>query len=173
MIYTKRNLRHNRSVEKDLPCGAMLNGQGMGKLSEMRYGAARVGHCGCECIAVYNALAYLKKNVPLSEVIFRMERYGILFGLLGSSPFCFGKVLKHFGAECVRGDIPCDAFIVSFWTRKPLFSAIHTVFCVVNDGGITVYNRYNNLAGKKEYASLSELTRGLKPVSVYRIKKSV
>lgn len=173
MIYSKRNLRHNRSVEKDLPCGVLLNGQGMGRLSQMRYGVSFVRRCGCECIAVYNALAFMKKKVPLSEVIFRMERYGIIFGLLGSSPFCFRKVMKHFDAEYTTEDFSGEAYIVSFWTKKPFLSAIHTVFCVENNGAVTVYNRYNNLAVEKIYSSLGELTHGRKPVSVYRLKKSV
>ena len=170
MICSKRNLRHNRSVENGLPCGELLNGQGMGRLAEMRLGAARVAHCGCECIAVYNALTYLKKNVPLSDVIYRMERYGIFFGLLGCSPFCFKRVLKYFGAECGKSSCQEGAYILSFWTGKPFLSAIHTVFCVENNGTVTVYNRYNNLADKMMYASSGELTKGRKPVSVYRLK---
>lgn len=171
MSLAKRNLIKNRSLEAGLCCEGMLNGQEIGALSGMRFGLFTLGYCGCGCIAVYNALNYLGKAPAFSELIFFMERSRMLFGLLGTNPFSLGKALKHYGADCIRSDFAGEAraFIVSFWTRKPFLSAIHTVFCVRDEQGITVYNRYNQSSEARWYSSLKELTDGRRPVALYEL----
>ena len=50
-----------------LPPGR-INGQGLGALAALPYGAWNMGNNGCEVIAVYNALLALRRPVPLPEI---------------------------------------------------------------------------------------------------------
>ena len=47
------------NYEQNLRChikDEMINGQGMGEVSKLRYGLCRMSFNGCEVISVYNAL---------------------------------------------------------------------------------------------------------------------
>ena len=171
------NLRHNERVGAELDGSAMINGQGHGTVSLMRYGLCRMSFNGCEVIAVHNALVWLKKQRPLTEIAHFMERYKMLFGIFGCNPYKLGKALGRYGAafERYRGNAPdADAFIICYWTGRRLLSSIHTVFCVKQaDGGILAFNRHNGCLGAEKCGSADALTGGRKPIAVYTLKKEI
>lgn len=175
-IIGKRNYSFNLELEKKLGNEEMINGQGIGIVSQMKYGLCRVSHCGCGCIAVYNALRWQGKKLPLSRVISDLEKHRIFFGILGCNPFALGKALSRYGAAFVRiGRIDdlrsAEAFIISFCIRKGLFSPVHTVFCERCGQGIRVYNRYNSSEKAELYGSAEELIKERRPVTAYILKK--
>lgn len=166
------NYRHNISVYVESFSGRMINGQAADYVCRMRYGLCRMSFNGCEVIAVNNALVYLKKAVPIYEVSRYMERFRMLSGIFGCNPYRIGKALEHFGVECSYsrkiGD--SEIFIVSFWTGRRFLSSIHTVFCVRQKNGITVYNRYNNCPETRTYRNNSDIAEYRKIIAVYTIK---
>ena len=168
----KYNLRHNTERTEKPEQGRMINGQGLGAVSGFRYGLCRMSFNGCEVISVYNALIYLNKPRPLSEIASYMERYRLMFGVFGCNPFKLGAVLRHYGAAFERSEEvgSAEAFIISYWTGRRMMSSLHTVFCVRTARGIEVYNRYNNVPDVRTVSSPEELGRG-KPIVVYIIKK--
>lgn len=169
----KYNLRHN-TARTEIPAkGRMINGQALGAASQFRYGLCPMSFNGCEVISVYNALIYLNKPAPLSDIAYYMERFKVLFGVFGCNPYKLGKALEHYGAAFERSEEvgSAKAFIISFWTGRRLMSSIHTVFCVRTPRGIEVYNRYNNSGAVHVVQSEKELGSGGKPIAVYIIKK--
>ncbi|MBE6861841.1 MAG: hypothetical protein E7497_02940 [Ruminococcus sp.] len=167
----KRNLHHNRRLENRLEKGRPLNGQGLGAVSEFRYGAGYMKSNGCGCIAVYNSLIHLNKPQPLCEIVYFMERYRILFGILGCNPYLLGKALSRYGAafERTEGIETEGAYIISFWTGKPFLSSAHTIFCRVCDSETIAYNRYNNRNSEVHYGSMTELLENKKLITAYRL----
>ena len=168
------NLRHNESITEQLPLGEMINGQGRGIVSQFRYGICHMSFNGCEVIAVHNALVYLKKPRPLKDIAFYMERFRVLLGFFGCNAYRIGKALKHFGVEFRRTKAPDEAkaFIITFWTKKPFLSTIHTVFCVKQWNGILVYNRYNSCTSEELCRNLEEVAGKRRPIAVYEIVES-
>lgn len=167
----KYNYAHN--MGRTLP-ERMINGQGVGDVSRLRYGICPMSFNGCEVISVYNALRYIGKPQPLQEVAFFLERYKVLLGFFGCNVYRLGKALEHFGAEYERIKIPADsdeAFIVSFWTGKRFLSSIHTVFCVRERGRIRIYNRYNSCPTVRYAKTEQEIFGRHKPIALYAIKK--
>lgn len=165
----KANYELNRGC---IISGRMINGQGLGDVSRLRYGLCRMGFNGCEVISVYNALQFIGKPQPLQEVAFFLEKYRLLLGFFGCNVFRLGKALDKFGAAYERigeiGDTP--AFIISFWTGRPMMSAVHTVFCTRENGRFKAYNRYNN-CGTVRYGDAPEDIFGkYKPLAIYSIK---
>ena len=67
-----------------LPDG-LLNGQGLGALAALPYGAWNIGSNGCEVIAVYNALQALGRPAPFTELADALERRGLLFHGFGGT----------------------------------------------------------------------------------------
>ncbi|MDE6779895.1 MAG: hypothetical protein K2J40_00335 [Ruminococcus sp.] len=166
------NYRHNIKLCDDDFSGRMINGQAVNCVSGMRYGLCRMSFNGCEVIAVYNALVYLKKSRPIYEVARYMERFRMLIGIFGCSPYKIGKALEHFGVECSFSRKISDSgtFIVSFWTGRRFLSSIHTVFCIRTENSITVYNRYNNCPETKTYRNNEDIAEHKKIIAVYTIK---
>ena len=99
-MFGRLNYRHNRALEAGLQQGEMINGQGLGAVSRMKYGLCRMSFNGCECIAVYNALMYLGLKPSLSEVALRLERYKMLFGLIDK------YLIKWQSTHAVRRRLP-------------------------------------------------------------------
>lgn len=167
------NLRHNTERAAPPETGKMINGQALGEVSELRYGICHMSFNGCEVIAVHNALVYLETPKPIAEIAFYMERFKVLLGFFGCSPFKLGRALKHFGAESIKAKNPGDAkaFIITFWTGKPFLSSIHTVFCIRTDKGITVYNRYNSSHGAELCKDLEAVAGKRKTIAVYILQE--
>ena len=165
------NYRHNTERVEAPGTGSMINGQGLGLVSKMRYGICHMSFNGCEVIAVQNALVFLGIPQPVAEVAFYMERFRLLMGFFGCNVYKIGKALAHFGAEYERAADPGDAraFIVSFWTGRPFLSPIHTVFCVRTASGIDVYNKYNTCPGVRSCQDIGGIIGKRKPIALYRI----
>ena len=168
----KINYKRNVELYDELYYGKIINGQSVDYVSEMYYGLCRMGFNGCEVIAVHNALAYLKKPLPIYEIAYYMERFKMLMGILGCNPHRIGKALKHFGIDCgiSRQIGNSEIFILSFWTGKRFMSSIHTVFCICRNKRIIVYNRYNNCSEAKTYYNSSAIAEKKKIIAVYAIK---
>lgn len=165
------NLRHNTERTEQPESGRMINGQGVGKVSHLRYGICRMSFNGCEVIAVHNALVYLKKPRPIREIAFYMERFRMLMGFFGCNAYKIGNALEYFGAEYERVDdiTNSKAFIVTFWTKRPFLSSIHTVFCVREGNGIRVYNRYNGCSQSQMCKDFAEVAGKRRPIAIYKI----
>jgi hypothetical protein len=166
------NLRHN-SERVDQPAfGRMINGQGVGAVSRLRYGICHMSFNGCEVIAVHNALIYLGKPQALKDIAFYMERFRVLMGFFGCNAYRLGRALEHYGAafERSRDAEGAKAFIITFWTKRPFLSSIHTVFCVRTHSGIKVYNRYNNVPNMYICRDVEEIAGKRRPIAVYKIK---
>lgn len=167
----KFNVRHNTGRVTPPETGKMINGQALGEISQMRYGLCRMSFNGCEVIAVHNALVYLGIPRPAAEIAAYMERFRMLFGIFGCSPYKIGKALAHFGASFQRRKLPEDAeaFIMIFWTKRPFLSSIHTVFCTREKNGVRVYNVYNNCAEARLYKDTASFAGKRRPIAVYAV----
>ena len=165
------NYRENCRCAVRLPEKGMINGQGRGDVSRLRYGICHMSFNGCEVISVYNALQYKGKPKPLPEVAAFMERYRLLMGFFGCNVYCVGRALRHFGVESqfTRDVSGAEAFIVSYWTGRPFLSMIHTVFCRKTARGIAVYNRYNNSETVQHLPDIATLIGKRKPISAFCI----
>lgn len=168
-----RNFRHNCGCFKPDEAGKMINGQALGTVSKMRYGLCRMSFNGCETIAVHNALIYAGKARPLPEIARYMERFRLLLGVFGCSPYKIGRALSHFGADYERAESAgnAEAFIITFWTKIPFLSSIHTVFCVRTDKGIKVYNRYNSCGEAQICRDITEIAGSRRPIALYIVNK--
>ncbi len=165
-----RNYRENNRC--DAPkAGEMINGQALGSVAKLRYGACFMSHNGCEVIAVCNALTYAGKPRDIREIAAYMERYRVLMGFFGSSVYHIGKALSHFGLDnrIVPVEQTGDAFILSSWTGRSLFSSVHTVFGIRENGRIKVYNRYNSCGEARFYDSPADIFSGRTPLRAYNI----
>ncbi len=162
----KRNYLQNCKLDARLPQG-MLNGQGMGTLALFRYGLFSFGWCGCEIIATYNLLQMAGKPEPLSKIAREIYRYGhVLLGFFGTNVYVLKHYLKKhripartvYRKQTFLQD-PGTYGIVSFWTKpkRVLTSSVHTVaYRTHEDGGVTVFNRFNKHDYAHEYASMDE-----------------
>ncbi|MDE5570323.1 MAG: hypothetical protein K2I82_06680, partial [Ruminococcus sp.] len=111
----------------------MINGQGLGEVSQIKCGLFPMSLNGCEVIAVYNALEYL--GIPQDICVVRdfMRRYLVLFGLFGCNIYCLGTALNHFGAEYEKSKSADNAEALSLikiyeHTRQRLHS--YAVICL-------------------------------------------
>ena len=167
----KYNFRHNSARKDTMLPHRMINGQGLGSVSQNRYGLCRMSFNGCEVISVYNALLWLGIPRELCEIAEYMERFKVLFGIFGCSPYRLGKALGRFGAafERIRRIDGQEAFIVSYWTGRRFLSSIHTVFCVRTGNRIQVYNRYNSCPTAQICSSVEEVIGRKRPIAAYAV----
>ena len=175
MTLKNKNKINNMKFENNMEF-KMINGQKTGIIPNLQYGFFSMGRNGCEIISVYNALIYCKTPVPISEIAFIMEKYRLLFGLLGCNPFCFDKLNTVLGLNAIKIRNPKNtpAFIISFWCGIPFISSVHTVFCTAEENNhITVYNRYNQSKGATTYNNFDDFIGNRKIISAYAIKKQI
>lgn len=153
--------------------GDFIVGQEYGDVSKMKYGLCRMSFNGCECIAVFNALLYLGIKTRLWQVVRRLERHRMLFGIFGCNPRKIGKALCFFGAgyEFCTDAEKDGGYIFSYWTGRRFFSSLHTVFAVKKDNELTVYNKYGNSRLIYHYKSLADMLDGKKLIKAYHLKK--
>lgn len=173
LMFGLRRRNYHRNLESEQPKFAeMINGQALGAVSRLRYGLCPMSFNGCEVIAVHNALVYLGKPVAVTEAAEYMERFRVLIGFFGCNAYKIGKALSHFGAvnERVKTAENAKAFIITFWTGVPLFSSVHTVFCIREDEKIRVCNAKNRAEHSRLYSSVEELIGKYRPITIYRIQ---
>lgn len=173
ILFTRRkNYEHNLGIRL---ADSMINGQGLGEVAKLRYGLCPMSFNGCEVIAVHNALRYAGKPQKLQDIAFFLEKYRVLLGLFGCNVFRLGRALEKFGVDCERTDKidELPAFIISFWTGRPLLSKIHTVFCVREKDEIKVYNRYNSCGTVRRGTAENGLFGKYKPIVVYAFQSTL
>ena len=121
-------------------------------INGMRIGKASVGKCGCEVIAVNNALVYLGRDASFAELEHLFEISGALtkvpfvpIGGFGGNPYAIRRTLRALGVDSVkvsaaRMNAEPGAYVFSFWNRGGLFDGLHTVFSVFDGSRHTGYN---------------------------------
>ncbi len=90
-IKTTRRYNYERNLVHKLG-DKMINGQGLGDVSKLRYGLCPMSFNGCEVISVYNALQYIGKPQKLQDIAFFLEKYRMLLGFFGCNMFRLGKI---------------------------------------------------------------------------------
>ena len=160
-MYRPKNYKANCLVQ--IP-DDYLNGQSMGVLKDMKYGATTLDDAGCGPIAVYNAMRYLGKPMPLQDVMRELETYAAPIGARFGTSFML--MMIFFWRHHVRFRIfrrikkidKSNSGIIMFWTKRPVFSGGHFVFYRRDEEGkISVYNRYSNREGIYQFDSIREM----------------
>ena len=172
-----------------LPPGP-INGQGLGALAALPYGAWRMGENGCEVIAVYNALLTLGKPQPLPEIAAALERGGLLFnGFGGTNLSAAAAYLRRQGVDVTvlrrrdrdRYDAALsasDCAILSYWTGAALrrpggdWNTLHTVLIRRVPGGVEVFNSDNDRPTPRRAERVEDFLRRLdgQPVCLFALK---
>lgn len=181
----------NRAVRSRaaLPSGP-INGQGLGTLASMPYGAWRMGENGCEVIAVYNALLTLSRPVPLAEIAAALEKRSLLFnGFGGTNLSAVAAYLRRMGVDVTvlrrrdrdRYDAAlagADCAILSYWTGAALrrpggdWNTLHTVAVLRAPGGVEVCNSDNDRPTPRRAESIEAFLRRSdgQPVCLFALK---
>ena len=167
-----------------------INGQGLGALAALPYGAWRMGENGCEVIAVYNALLTLGRPVPLPEIAAALERRGLLFnGFGGTNLSAAAAYLRRQGVDVTvlrRRDwdrydaalASSDCAILSYWTGAALrraegdWNTLHTVAVRRAAGGVEVLNSDNDRPAPRIAESVEDFLRHAdgQPVCLFALK---
>jgi len=102
-------------------------GQEVDSAAAMKYGKSTVSVSGCGPLAAFNALNHFGFSVPLSKVIYFMERNGaVAGGKYGTVPDAITLLLQTYGMELDVYDSfrgfqnevqPGDAFILGYWNE--------------------------------------------------------
>lgn len=187
----QQNLRADLSGEADAQ-GA-LNGQGRGRLGELRFGRSSVARAGCEAIAIYNALLRLGLPRPLPEVIRDMELRGYMraWGYLGATPWFF-PLLRHYGLRS-RVVLPMalgrdealgllrsgEVYLFSIWNDRLLpLEGLHTfagVYEPGEGGDWLIFNRFNSDDRARRYPRLRDILRNGRRTGaflvIYRVER--
>lgn len=140
-----------------LPAAPVL---GQSALCHVPAGRRTMDYMGCEMLALYNALHFSGRNVPLESIIHTYERrrWLLLGGHWGADPYAAGRYLKEQQIRCRTFATPrayrgfADAlrqeenrvFILSFWLGDTVFSGAHAVALVRRDGQLWGYNLFNS-----------------------------
>ncbi len=172
-----------------LPPG-LINGQGIGAVAALPYGAWNMANNGCEVIAVYNALLTLRRPVPFADVASALETRGLLFnGFGGTNLSAVTAYLRRAGLsvtvlrrrerdrfdEAMAG---ADCAILSYWTGRSLrradgsWNTLHTVAVRHGFAGVEVCNWANDWPAPHSARSLSDFLRreGGEPVCLFALK---
>lgn len=155
-----------------------INGQSVSDCAGLRLGWCRLKTNGCAVLAIYNALGFLGRMMPLDGILNTFRAW--------YRPHVFGISPRRIRAFFRRQEIPfsCeesawregDLAVITYWNRcfwrkivNP-FGGAHTV-CVRYDGKFWVYNRYSNRAKTYCFDSLEELLAGRKVMQILKIQK--
>ena len=123
---------------------------------------------GCEVIAAYNYLTYEGFEPDMAKLAYDFEKNALIAadGSLGSNPRKISGLFKAMGVGYKRFYKAEEAqaavdegkpVIVSYHIGLNIFSGIHTVFAVKEEGRLYVYNCYNSAADKTEVESIYQL----------------
>lgn len=160
--------KSNYEINKFIKLGdGTVNGQGVGPVSQMRYGLFPMSYNGCEMIAIYNFLLLEKMENPgLAEIAHEMyPKSGVLLGVFGSNPY---QLHKYFDSRNIRvkryyvlknffRQLESSKFgIISFWNSHHPFHGLHTVCVESTEKGIRVYNRSNKKDVPVDYKKYNE-----------------
>ena len=152
---SEANFRYNR--ENDIQ-NTIINDQASGYetgVNKLKIGKADMGSCGCEVIAVYNALALLDKKCSIAETERAFELDGAMtkvpfvpIGKYGSNPYALKRMTESFGlnAEKVSKKQLLNEkglYIFSYWNYGGLMKGLHTI-TAKNDGQSFILYNYAN-----------------------------
>lgn len=161
----KFNMKKNLLTEKG---DDIINGQGLGYVSKMRYGLFPMSYNGCEMIAIYNLLKLEnRQGVSLTEICREMYRPACVFaGLLGSNVYVLDKYFTRHGMPVMK-TLSRDKFfelldhskygIISFWNADNPFNGVHTVCIERTADGYRIYNRSNKRDTPADYNDIDEV----------------
>lgn len=154
-----------------------LNGQSLGVLKDMKYGASNLDDAGCGPLAVYNALRYLGRPMSLPKVMRELETYAAPIGArFGTSAilmmiFFFRHHVRFRIIRRIKKIDRSEAGIMMYWTKRPVFSGGHYVFFKRDeDGRMTVYNRYSNRDEIYRYESVGEMVPQKRIILTFALK---
>ena len=155
MIFPAKR-RKNEVIRAKLPeIQGILNGQRLAPLGEIPFGHSTVGFSGCESIAVHNLLVLLGRSQSYQSVLRTIERDCWLFGWFGIFPHRISKSLSRVGIsarktadrdELIRAVSDGFPVILSYWTKRRLFSSIHTVCVYSCEDGTVLLNCFSRCA---------------------------
>ncbi len=176
----KRNYKINSQIDFG---DGLINGQGVGKISNCRYGLFSAGFNACEMIAIYNLLKRSGyEGHRFADICREMYRKTWAFwGVFGSNVYMLYVYFKKHGIPYKRfyklnsfkEDLDRTGLgILSFWNADNLFKGIHTVCVEKTDNGYRVYNKYNKLTTPKDCEDFSEITLPRRFLAGYTIEKN-
>ena len=148
----EENYRFNK--ERDV-VNTAINDQSSGEetgIDCLKIGKASVGLCGCEIIAVYNALYIKGKECSFARVERDFELNGALtkvpfvpIGAYGSNPFALKRMIEIEGlhANYVSKKELLDkpgTYIFSYWNNGGLLHGLHTIITEFDGEAFSLYN---------------------------------
>lgn len=149
-----------------------INGQHLYPYSKMKYGSLSMDVNGCEIIATYNLMKFLKKYTyfPMLVAEFSINRMQWNFGYFGTNP---EKLSKYFKAHDVKftkystrrsfekSNKKHKYYIVSYWNEYAPSGGIHTVAVRrISDKKFEVYNYDLDIKKTSYIKSIGELYTG-------------
>lgn len=161
------NYAHNSQIKIE---GFIKNGQANPPVSDLMLGKSRFADVGCEVIAAYNYLLYMGKDPDLAKLTLDFEKNALLSsdGSLGSNPRKISGLFKAMEIDfekLYKADDVQTALaegkpvIFAFHIGDNVFSGIHTVFAVREDGVNYVYNRYNSSKDAEEFSGIEDIIK--------------
>lgn len=162
-----RNYAHNSQVGID---GYIEYGQANEPVSELILGDVSFSGVGCEVVAAYNYLLYTGNERDIAKLTFDFEKNGLYApsGRLGSNPRKIRGLFNALGisyeryldpADCVKALDAGKPIILSFHTGNSIFSEVHTVFIMTENGQHYVFNRYNESKERYPFDTLYDIIK--------------
>lgn len=164
---SKRNYLHNKEVDIE---GFIEYGQAQEPVRDLILGDVSFAGVGCEVVAAYNYLLYTGNERDIARLTFDFEQNALFAhdGKLGSNARKIKGLFDALGIKYNRYLDPDDCrraidegkpVLLAFHTGNSVFSAIHTVFIMTENGRHYVFNRYNESEGRYEFETLSDVVK--------------
>lgn len=153
--YNKLRDRYNYNVGQLGRYSSYILGQQNNPVANMKYGPdSKIKNVGCELVAIYNVLKFIKKFQMFSKIILEAEMNGLswLGGRFGTKPENIGKYFdaykikysKYTNLDKFKKKIKSSKItIVSVWNNG-LFSGIHTYCLYYENKKYKAINYYSN-----------------------------
>ena len=178
-IYNNAEYNYKKNNKAIKGFSDYIKDQSSNLCNKLRYGDYSLSYNGCELIAIYNALRYIKKEQPLPKIILEAElnylQLAFSSGFWGTDPL---KIKHYLNAHNIKYSMMTTynksdfvtkvessrITIVSTWNGVPYLSSLHT-YCI----------RYD-LKNKKYYSfnvknfSISNINTKYKFIVAYFIK---
>ena len=161
------NYNHNSQIKIE---GFIKCGQANPPVSDLMLGKAKFADVGCEVIATYNYLLYTGKNPDIAKLALEFEKNALFSsdGTLGSNPRKIGGLFKAiemdfeklYKADDVQTALEKGKPVIfAFHIGDNVFSGIHTVFAIREDGVTYVYNRYNSSKDAEKFSDIEDIIK--------------
>ncbi len=161
-IRAEKNYEANQA--RDGGVSGYIEDQWAAECADFDLGFAKFNRTGCEVAAVYNAMLAMGKGEPLSETIYKFEKWEIEFycgwGGMGSNP---REIYRYFKKEKIHYTryftgssfdsavmkTPKEHLIMSAWCN-PVTTGLHTFYLhgswqddIILKAGFNLYTSYN------------------------------